>query len=219
MILSPSILSADFANLQRDIEMLNQSECDWIHIDIMDGIFVPNISFGLPVLKSIRKHTNKILDTHLMIYKPENWINQFRDAGSDILTVHLECSPHLHRTIQAIKSAGMKAGVAINPHTPVSSLEDIITEVDLVLLMSVNPGFGGQKFIEGTFRKITQVNELIIKNNIINKPTIEIDGGVNLENAKKLINFGIDALVAGNSIFSTNNPIYTISEFKKFHKK
>lgn len=214
MILAPSILSADFANLQRDVEMLNQSECDWLHIDIMDGRFVPNISFGLPVLKAIRKHTNKTLDTHLMIVEPEKWINEFRDAGADILTVHAECSPHLHRTIQAIKSAGMKAGVAINPHTPVSSLEDIITEVDLVLLMSVNPGFGGQKFIERTFRKIAQVNELIRKNHIGTSVTIEIDGGVNLENAKRLINFGADALVAGNSVFSTDNPLQTISEFK-----
>lgn len=214
MILAPSILSADFANLQRDVEMLNQSECDWLHIDIMDGRFVPNISFGLPVLKAIRKHTNKTLDTHLMIVEPEKWINEFRDAGADILTVHAECSPHLHRTIQAIKSAGMKAGVAINPHTPVSSLEDIITEVDLVLLMSVNPGFGGQKFIERTFRKIAQVNELIRKNHIDTSATIEIDGGVNLENAKRLTNFGADALVAGNSVFSTDNPLQTISEFK-----
>lgn len=214
MILAPSILSADFANLQRDVEMLNQSQCDWLHIDIMDGRFVPNISFGLPVLKAIRKHTSKTLDTHLMIVQPENWISQFRDAGADILTVHAECSPHLHRTIQAIKSAGMKAGVAINPHTPVSTLEDIITDVDLVLLMSVNPGFGGQKFIERTYHKITQLNELIRKNHIMDRPTIEIDGGVNLDNAKRLINFGADALVAGNSVFSTDNPLQTISDFK-----
>lgn len=214
MILAPSILSADFANLQRDVEMLNQSQCDWLHIDIMDGRFVPNISFGLPVLKAIRKHTSKTLDTHLMIVQPENWISQFRDAGADILTIHAECSPHLHRTIEAIKSAGMKAGVAINPHTPVSTLEDIITDVDLVLLMSVNPGFGGQKFIERTYHKITQINELIRKNHILDRPIIEIDGGVNLDNAKRLINFGADALVAGNSVFSTDNPLQTISYFK-----
>jgi len=212
MILSPSVLSADFANLQRDIEMLNQSECDWLHIDIMDGRFVPNISFGLPVLKAIKKLTNKTLDTHLMIVEPEKWINEFRDAGADILTIHSECSPHLHRTIAAIKSAGMKAGVAINPHTPINTLEDIISAVDLVLIMSVNPGFGGQSFITNTYKKVKQLKYLIEINKV--NPIIEIDGGVNLSNAKLLMDTGADALVAGNSVFSTEDPIKTISMFK-----
>lgn len=214
MILAPSILSADFANLQRDVEMLNQSKCDWLHIDIMDGRFVPNISFGLPVLKAIKKHTNKTLDVHLMIVEPEKWINEFKEAGADILTVHYECSPHLHRTIDAIKKSGMKAGVAINPHTPISVLEDIISDVDLVLIMSVNPGFGGQKFISNTYVKIKQLDQLIKSKCLMTRPIIEVDGGVNLENAKLLINSGVDALVAGNSVFSTNNPTETINMFK-----
>lgn len=212
MILSPSILSADFANLQRDIEMLNQSQCDWFHIDIMDGRFVPNISFGLPVVKSIKKHSTKPLDVHLMIVEPEKWITEFKEAGADILTIHSECSPHLHRTIDAIKKTGMKAGVAINPHTPINTLEDIISDVDLVLLMSVNPGFGGQVFIENTYNKIIQLNNLIHSKNF--KPIIEIDGGVSLNNAKKLIGLGADALVAGNSVFSTSDPMKTIADFK-----
>ena len=214
MILAPSILSADFANLQRDVEMLNQSKCDWLHIDIMDGRFVPNISFGLPVLKAIKKHTNKTLDVHLMIVEPEKWINEFKEAGADILTVHYECSPHLHRTIDAIKKSGMKAGVAINPHTPISVLEDIISDVDLVLIMSVNPGFGGQKFISNTYVKIKQLDQLIKSKCLMTRPIVEVDGGVNLENAKLLINSGADALVAGNSVFSTNNPTETINMFK-----
>lgn len=214
MILSPSVLSADFANLQNDIEMLNNSKCDWLHIDIMDGVFVPNISFGLPVLKSIKKHSNKILDVHLMIVEPEKWISEFRDAGADILTVHYECSPHLHRTIDAIKKNGMKAGVAINPHTPVSVLEEILSEVDLILVMSVNPGFGGQTFIENTYNKVLSLSKLIDSKNTKTRPIIQVDGGVNLNNASKLISSGANALVAGNSIFNTKNPIDVISEFK-----
>lgn len=214
MILSPSVLSADFANLQNDIEMLNNSKCDWLHIDIMDGVFVPNISFGLPVLKSIKKHSNKILDVHLMIVEPEKWISEFRDAGADILTVHYECSPHLHRTIDAIKKNGMKAGVAINPHTPVSVLEEILSEVDLILVMSVNPGFGGQTFIENTYNKVLSLSKLIDSKNTKTRPIIQVDGGVNLNNVSKLISSGANALVAGNSIFNTKNPIDVISEFK-----
>jgi ribulose-phosphate 3-epimerase len=194
--------------------MLNNSKCDWLHIDIMDGVFVPNISFGIPVLKSIKKHSNKILDVHLMIVEPEKWISEFRDAGADILTVHYECSPHLHRTIDAIKKSGMKAGVAINPHTPVSVLEEILSEVDLILVMSVNPGFGGQSFIENTYNKVLSLSKLIDSKNTKTRPIIQVDGGVNLDNASKLISSGANALVAGNSIFNTKNPIDVISEFK-----
>ena len=216
MNLSPSILSADFANLQRDIEMLNQSECDWLHIDIMDGVFVPNISFGLPVLKAIKKHSKKTLDVHLMIVEPEKWIEEFKDAGADILTIHYECSPHLHRTIAAIKSSGMKAGVAINPHTPVSVLEDIISDVDLVLIMSVNPGFGGQSFITNTYNKLSKLNKLIQSKSLMTRPIIQVDGGINLENAKLINDMSIGklSLVAGNSIFSAENPEKQISKFK-----
>lgn len=216
MILSPSILSADFANLQKDIEMLNQSECDWFHIDIMDGVFVPNISFGLPVLKAIKKYSKKPLDVHLMIIEPEKWINEFKEAGAEILTIHYECSPHLHRTIDAIKKAGMKAGVAINPHTPVSALEDIISEVDLILIMSVNPGFGGQSFINNTYHKVKQINDLCKSRHLSppTRPIIQVDGGVNILNAKRLVDSGADALVAGNSIFNTSDPTDTILKFK-----
>jgi len=212
-LIAPSILSADFANLQRDVEMINNSEADWFHIDIMDGMFVPNISFGFPVIKAIKKHAKKPLDVHLMIVDPDRYLQQFKDAGADILTVHLEACPHLHRTIQAIKALGMKAGVAINPHTPVNLLSDIISDIDLVCIMSVNPGFGAQKFIENTFHKIIQLNEMIrsLKSNAL----IEIDGGVDFNNYQKLIDRGANILVAGNTVFSSTNPIQTITDLKK----
>ena len=211
--IAPSILSADFANLQRDVEMINNSEADWFHIDIMDGMFVPNISFGFPVIKAIKKHAKKPLDVHLMIVDPDRYLQQFKDAGADILTVHLEACPHLHRTIQAIKALGMKAGVAINPHTPVNLLSDIISDIDLVCIMSVNPGFGAQKFIENTYHKIIQLNEMIrsLKSNAL----IEIDGGVDFNNYQKLIDRGANILVAGNTVFSSTNPIQTITDLKK----
>ena len=212
-LIAPSILSADFANLQRDVEMINNSEADWFHIDIMDGMFVPNISFGFPVIKAIKKHAKKPLDVHLMIVDPDRYLQQFKDAGADILTVHLEACPHLHRTIQAIKALGMKAGVAINPHTPVNLLSDIISDIDLVCIMSVNPGFGAQKFIENTYHKIIQLNEMIrsLKSNAL----IEIDGGVDFNNYQKLIDMGANILVAGNTVFSSTNPIQTIADLKK----
>lgn len=212
MILAPSILSADFANLQRDIEMINRSSADWFHVDIMDGVFVPNISFGFPVIKAIKKYAAKPLDVHLMIVQPERFIQQFRDAGADQLSVHIEASIHLHRTIQEIKAAGMKAGVAINPHTPVRDLSDIISDIDVVCMMSVNPGFGGQKFIEHTFAKITELKELILKSNSSAK--IEIDGGVDLKNAPLLLKTGADILVAGNTVFSSDDPLAMISKLK-----
>ena len=212
-LIAPSILSADFANLQRDVEMINNSEADWFHIDIMDGMFVPNISFGFPVIKAIKKHAKKPLDVHLMIVDPDRYLQQFKDAGADILTVHLEACPHLHRTIQAIKALGMKAGVAINPHTPVNLLSDIISDIDLVCIMSVNPGFGAQKFIENTFHKIIQLDVMIrsLKSNAL----IEIDGGVDFNNYQKLIDRGANILVAGNTVFSSTNPIQTIADLKK----
>ncbi len=212
MILAPSILSADFANLQRDIEMINRSAADWFHVDIMDGVFVPNISFGFPVIKAIKKYAAKPLDVHLMIVQPERFIQQFRDAGADLLSVHLEASVHLHRTIQEIKAAGMKAGVAINPHTPVRDLSDIISDIDVICMMSVNPGFGGQKFIEHTYAKITELKELILKSNSAAK--IEIDGGVDLKNASLLLKTGADILVAGNTVFSSDNPVDMIAKLK-----
>ena len=212
MIIAPSILSADFANLQRDIEMINQSEADWFHVDVMDGVFVPNISFGFPVISAIKKHATKPLDVHLMIVQPERYIQQFKDAGADILSVHIEASTHLHRTIQQIKIAGMQAGVAINPHTPIETLSDIIADIDLVCMMSVNPGFGGQKFIEHTYKKITLLKEMILKSN--SKAKIEIDGGVDLNNASILSKAGADVLVAGNSVFSNQNPKDAIQQLK-----
>ena len=211
-LIAPSVLAADFANIQRDIEMLNKSNADWIHVDVMDGVFVPNISFGIPVIEAIKKHAKKPLDVHLMIVQPEKYIEAFKKAGADILTVHYEACPHLHRTIQQIKAAGMKAGVALNPHTSVDLLDDIIADLDLVCIMSVNPGFGGQKFIENTYHKVTKLQLLIAKNN--SKAVIEIDGGVTDANAEKLCAAGASVLVAGSFVFNAPNPIQTIADLK-----
>jgi len=211
-IIAPSVLAADFANIQRDIEMLNKSNADWIHVDVMDGVFVPNISFGFPVMEAIKKYATKPLDVHLMIVQPEKYIEAFKKAGADILTVHYEACPHLHRTIQQIKAAGMKAGVALNPHTSVDLLDDIIADLDLVCIMSVNPGFGGQKFIENTYHKVTKLQLLIAKNN--SKAVIEIDGGVTDVNAEKLCAAGASVLVAGSFVFNAPNPIQTIADLK-----
>ena len=212
MILAPSLLAADFGNLQQAIEMVNASEADWFHIDIMDGVFVPNISYGMPVLSVIQKHATKPLDVHLMIVDPSRYISTFAKLGSDILTVHYEACTHLHRTLQAIKAEGMKAGVALNPHTPVALLEDIIQEVDVLLLMSVNPGFGGQSFIENTYKKVRQAKMLIEQAGA--STFIEIDGGVSLKNAKALVEAGADALVAGSFVFNAANPTQTIADLK-----
>lgn len=212
-IISPSLLAADFANLERDIKLFNESKAQWLHIDIMDGVFVPNISFGMPVLKAIGKHTNKTLDVHLMIVNPDRYIDTFADLGAEILTVHYEACTHLHRTLQAIKAKGMKAGVAINPHTPINVLDDIITEIDLVLIMSVNPGFGGQKFIKHTYKKVEKLKALIQETNA--STIIEIDGGVTNENASQLIKAGADVLVAGSYIFGNPNPIKVIEDLDK----
>ncbi|KAB8155943.1 ribulose-phosphate 3-epimerase [Kordia sp. TARA_039_SRF] len=210
--IAPSILAADFANLQRDIELVNQSEADWFHIDIMDGVFVPNISFGMPVLKAISQHATKTIDVHLMIVDPDRYIQTFADLGADILTVHYEACTHLHRTLQAIKAAGMKAGVALNPHTNVSLLEDVIQDIDLVCLMSVNPGFGGQSFIENTYAKVKKLKALITEKGAATE--IEIDGGVNDKNAKALVDAGADVLVAGSFVFRSENPTKTIQNLK-----
>lgn len=212
-LIAPSILSADFANIQRDVEMINKSEADWFHVDIMDGMFVPNISFGFPVIKAIKKHATKPLDVHLMIEDPDRYLQTFKDAGADILTVHLEACTHLHRTVQAIKALGMKAGVAINPHTSVNLLIDIISDIDLVCVMSVNPGFGGQKFIENTYHKISDLREIIRTKK--SSALIEIDGGVDMNNYKKLVETGANVLVAGNTVFSSADPNKTISDLKK----
>jgi len=211
--IAPSVLSADFGNLQRDIEMINQSQADWIHVDVMDGVFVPNISFGTPILKTIKTLTKKTIDVHLMIVQPDRYIQSFADLGANILTVHYEASTHLHRTLQQIKTNGMVVGVAINPHTNVSLLEDCIGNIDLVCLMSVNPGFGGQSFIENTYKKIQQLKKIIIQNKT--ETLIEIDGGVTSENAKRLVEAGADVLVAGSFVFSSQNPATAIAELKE----
>ncbi len=211
--IAPSVLAADFANLQRDIELINASQADWFHIDIMDGVFVPNISFGMPVLEAITKHATKTIDVHLMIVDPDRYIKTFKQLGTDILTVHYEACTHLHRTLQAIKAEGMQAGVALNPHTPVHLLEDVIQDIDLVCIMSVNPGFGGQSFIENTYAKTAQLKELIARKGA--KTLIEIDGGVTDKNAAALAQAGADVLVAGSFVFKSANPAQTIAELKK----
>ncbi|ALJ05144.1 ribulose phosphate epimerase [Pseudalgibacter alginicilyticus] len=211
-LIAPSVLAADFANLQRDIDMINQSEADWFHIDIMDGVFVPNISFGMPVLQAISKHAKKTIDVHLMIVDPDRYIKTFAELGSDILTVHYEACTHLHRTLQAIKTEGMKAGVALNPHTNINVLEDTITDIDLVCIMSVNPGFGGQSFIENTYDKVKQLKTLITRKNATTQ--IEIDGGVTNKNAKALVEAGADVLVAGSYVFKSSNQTETIKNLK-----
>jgi ribulose-phosphate 3-epimerase len=211
-LIAPSILAADFANLQRDLEMINKSDADWVHVDIMDGMFVPNISFGFPVVTAVKKHALKPLDVHLMIVDPDRYLKAFKDAGASGITVHYEACPHLHRTVQAIKELGCRAGVALNPHTPVALLEDIIADLDMVLIMSVNPGFGGQKFIDNTYKKLRDIKELSRQKN--RNLLIEVDGGVDQSNIEKLIEAGANVLVAGNSVFSSSNQLAAIANLK-----
>ncbi len=215
-LIAPSLLSADFARLSDAMEMINASEADYFHLDVMDGRFVPNITFGMPVIKALKKHAKKPFDVHLMIVEPEKYIDAFADAGADILTIHQEVSPHLHRSLQQIKAAGMKAGVSLNPSTPVSTLEDLIEDIDLVLIMSVNPGFGGQKFIPRTYEKIRALKALITERGA--KTIIEIDGGVTLENAPLLVEAGADMLVAGATVFGSSDPAATIAALKRAEK-
>jgi ribulose-phosphate 3-epimerase len=214
-IVAPSILASDFANLQREIEMVNTSQADWIHIDIMDGVFVPNISMGLPIVEAVKRHAKKPMDVHLMIVQPEKYVEAFQKAGAETISVHIEACPHLHRNLQQIKSLGCKAGVALNPHTPVSSLADLIEDIDLVCLMSVNPGFGGQKFIDRTYAKIKELKSMIQERR--SNTLIEIDGGVNQQNAKPLLDAGADVLVAGNFVFSSANPKEVIQRLKEIN--
>jgi ribulose-phosphate 3-epimerase len=211
-LIAPSILASDFGNLEREIKMINTSEADWIHIDIMDGVFVPNISFGFPVLEAVKRHAQKPMDVHLMIVQPERFVEAFANAGASIISVHVEACPHLHRNIQQIKAIGCKAGVAINPHTPISELENIIADIDLVCVMSVNPGFGAQKFIENTYRKIGDLKRMIRENE--SSALIEIDGGVNQGNAANLLDAGADVLVAGNFVFNAADPLEVIRSLK-----
>ena len=213
-IIAPSLLAADFTKLDKEIELFNESEAQWLHVDVMDGVFVPNISFGMMMLDAVNKLSNKFMDVHLMIVQPEKYIESFREAGADLITVHYEACPHLHRTIQQIKATGAMAGVALNPHTPVSVLEEIIKDIDLVLIMSVNPGFGGQKFIENALSKVQKVKQMIVQSGSSTK--IEVDGGVSLQNAKSILDAGADVLVAGNSVYRASNPKAVISDLMKF---